>query len=165
MRLSPTPTNLRNVVWENRGAAINLPADFTVSLDADWTEWSSFDELFINFANDAIPDLDRQTRWDDSWAYRAGLQKKFGSLAVRAGYYFDQSPQPIEDVGPILADADRNAYTLGLGYGTDRWGVDVSDVYIKFKRRDTAGEANNDQFFGRYRETANVFGLNFRLSF
>ena len=149
----------------NLGAAINLPADFTVSLDADWTEWSSFNELFINFANDAIPDLDRQTRWDDSWAYRAGLQKKFGSLAVRAGYYFDQSPQPIEDVGPILADADRNAYTLGLGYGTDRWGVDVSDVYIKFKRRDTAGEANNDQFFGRYRETANVFGLNFRLSF
>jgi long-chain fatty acid transport protein len=149
----------------NFGAAINLPGDFTVSLDADWTEWSSFDELLIDFANEAVPDLDRQTRWEDSWAYRGGLQKKFGSLAIRAGYYRDKSPQPIADVGPILADADRNAYTLGLGYDTDRWGVDISDIYIKFKRRDTAGEANNDQFFGRYRESANVFGLNFRLSF
>jgi len=149
----------------NLGAAINLPADFTVSLDADWTEWSSFDELLIDFANDAIPDLDRQTRWVDSWAYRAGLQKKFGSLAVRAGYYFDNTPQPIADVGPILADADRNAYTLGLGYNTDHWGVDISDIYIKFKRRDTRGQESTDQFFGRYEESANVIGLNLRLSF
>ena len=149
----------------NLGAAIHLPADFTLTLDADWTEWSSFDELLIDFENAAIPDLDRQTLWEDSWAYRAGLQKRFGDFAVRAGYYFDESPQPIEDVGPILADADRNAYTIGLGYNTERWGVDVSDIYIDFKERDTRGEPNNDQFFGRYSEAANVFGLNFRLSF
>jgi long-chain fatty acid transport protein len=149
----------------NLGAAIHLPGDFTVSLDADWTEWSSFDELLIDFANATIPDLDRPNLWEDSWAYRAGLQKKFGSLAVRAGYYFDESPQPLADVGPILADADRNAYTIGLGYDTDHWGVDISDIYIKFKQRDTRGQENTDQFFGRYEESANVFGLNFRLSF
>ncbi len=149
----------------NLGAAINLPGDFTVSLDADWTEWSSFNELLIDFENTAIPDLDRQTNWDDSWAYRGGLQKRWGGFAVRAGYYLDQTPQPIADVGPILADSDRNAYTLGLGYDTARWGVDVSDIYIKFKRRDTRGQESTDQFFGRYEESANVFGLNFRLSF
>ena len=102
----------------NLGAAINLPADFRVSLDADWTEWKSFNRLFIDFANTAIPDLLRPTNWKDSWAYRAGLEKKWGSFAVRAGYYKDKSPQPLADVGPILADADRNAYTLGLGYDT-----------------------------------------------
>jgi len=149
----------------NLGAAINLPSDFTVSLEADWTEWSSFDELFIDFVNPAIPDLDRLTAWDDSWAYRAGVQKKFGAIGVRAGYYRDKSPQPLSDVGPILADADRDAYTLGVGYDTDRWGVDVSDIYIKFKHRDTRGQVNNDQFFGRYSETANLIALNLRLSF
>ncbi|HMA18577.1 MAG TPA: outer membrane protein transport protein, partial [Thermoanaerobaculia bacterium] len=149
----------------NVGAAVNLPGDFTVSLDADWTEWSAFEELFIDFENTAIPDLDRHTNWEDSWAYRVGLQKQWGAFAVRAGYYFDQTPQPIADAGPILADADRNVYTLGIGYNTDRWGVDVSDVYLKFKDRDTRGQENTDQFFGRYEETANVFGLNFRLSF
>ncbi|HEY6066403.1 MAG TPA: outer membrane protein transport protein, partial [Thermoanaerobaculia bacterium] len=149
----------------NVGAAINLPADFTVSLEADWTEWSSFDQLLIDFANPAVPDLDRLTAWDDSWAYRGGLQKKFGNLAVRAGYYYDKSPQPLADVGPILADADRNAYTLGFGYNTDRWGVDIADIYIKFKHRDTRGQVNTDHFFGRYSEAANLIALNFRLSF
>ena len=76
----------------NLGLALNLPADFQLSLDADWTEWSSFDELFIDFENAAVPDLDRLTRWEDSWAYRVGLEKKFGAFAVRAGYYFVESP-------------------------------------------------------------------------
>jgi long-chain fatty acid transport protein len=149
----------------NLGLALNLPGDFRVSLDADWTEWSSFDELFIDFENAAVPDLDRLTRWEDSWAYRAGLEKKFGAFAVRAGYYFDESPQPLADVGPILADADRNAYTLGIGYDTERWGVDISDIYIDFDHRDTRGEPNNDQFFGVYSEAANLIALTFRLSF
>ena len=101
----------------------------------------------------------------DSWAYRAGLEKKFGSFAVRAGYYFDESPQPLADVGPILADADRNAYTFGIGYDTERWGVDISDIYIDFEPRDTRGQPNTDQFSGRYSEAANLIALNFRLSF
>jgi long-chain fatty acid transport protein len=149
----------------NLGGAINLPGNFTVALEADWTEWSSFDELFIDFENAAIPDLDRLTSWEDSWAYRVGLQKKFGSFAVRAGYYKDESPQPLADVGPILADADRNAYTLGIGYDTDRWGVDISDIYIDFDHRDTRGEATTDNFSGRYSEAANLVAFNFRLSF
>jgi long-chain fatty acid transport protein len=149
----------------NLGLAVNLPADFRVSLDADWTEWSSFDQLLIDFDNPLIPDLDRATRWEDSWAYRAGLEKKFGSFAVRAGYYFDESPQPLADVGPILADADRNAYTFGIGYDTERWGVDISDIYIDFEPRDTRGQPNTDQFSGRYSEAANLIALNFRLSF
>ncbi len=149
----------------NLGAAINLPANFRVSLDADWTEWKSFNRLFIDFANTAIPDLLRPTNWKDSWAYRAGLEKKWGSFAVRAGYYKDKSPQPLADVGPILADADRNAYTLGLGYDADRWGVDVSDIYIDFDHRDTRGQVNHDQFFGQYSEKANLLAVNFRVSF
>jgi long-chain fatty acid transport protein len=149
----------------NLGLAVNLPADFRVSLDADWTEWSSFDQLLIDFDNPLIPDLDRATRWEDSWAYRAGIEKKFGSLAVRAGYYFDESPQPLADVGPILADADRNAYTFGIGYDTERWGFDISDIYIDFEPRDTRGQPNTDQFSGRYSEAANLIALNFRLSF
>jgi long-chain fatty acid transport protein len=149
----------------NLGLAVNLPADFRISLDADWTEWSSFDELLIDFDNAAIDDLVRPTQWEDSWAYRAGLEKKFGGFAVRAGYYIDESPQPIADVGPILADADRNAYTLGIGYDTERWGVDISDIYIDFESRDTRGEENNDRYFGVYSEAANLIALNFRLSF
>jgi long-chain fatty acid transport protein len=149
----------------NLGTAVHLPGQLTVSLEADWTDWSVFDELFIDFASEPLPDLFRETRWEDSWAYRVGLEKKWGGFAVRAGYYRDESPQPLADVGPILADADRNAYTVGIGYDTDRWGVDISDIYIDFEERDTRGEVNTDRFFGQYSEAANLLALSFRLSF
>jgi long-chain fatty acid transport protein len=148
----------------NFGLAVNLPADLTVALEADWTEWSAFSSLVVDFENAAIPDLVRITDWEDSWAYRIGIQKQWRSFAVRAGYYRDKTPQPVRDIGPILADADRNAYTLGIGYGTERWGVDVSDLYIKFDDRSTTSE-NNDRFFGRYEEAANVFAVSLRVSF
>lgn len=157
----------------NFGAAVNLPADFTVALEADWTDWSVFEELVIRFPD--LPGLDqcqptgrnlcRATKWEDSWAYRAGLEKKWGNFAVRGGYYFDESPQPLEDIGPILADADRNVYALGIGYNTERWGVDVADLYIDFKERDTRGTDNTDGFFGEYSEAANLLALSFRISF
>ena len=149
----------------NFGLALSLPGELLLSLEADWTDWSVFDSLFIDFENGALPDLFRETLWKDSWAYRGGLEKRFGNFAVRAGYYFDESPQPLADVGPILADADRNAYTLGFGYETERWGVDVSDIFIDFDERDTRGEENTDRFFGTYKESANLLAISLRLSF
>jgi long-subunit fatty acid transport protein len=102
-------------------------------------------ELNIIFPDLVGPGLSTRTmNWKDSWAYRVGLEKKFSKLALRAGYYRDKTPQPVENAGPILADNDRDAYSLGFGYGNDRWGVDVSDLYIKFKkprhRRPLAGQ-------------------------
>jgi long-chain fatty acid transport protein len=148
----------------NLGAALTLPGDFTVSAEADWTEWKKFQSLNIIFPDLVGRDLDRATNWKDSWAYRGGIEKKFSNFAVRAGYYRDKTPQPVEDAGPILADNDRDAYSLGFGYGTDRWGVDVSDLYLKFKRLDTAGRSH-DNFFGQYKESANIFAFSLRVSF
>ena len=110
------------------------------------------------------PELDRATNWKNSWAYRAGLEKKFGNWAVRVGYYFDNTPQPDKDVGPILADNDRNVYTAGFGYNTDRFGVDVGGAIVKLKDRAILTEST-DNFFGRYSETAWVASISLRISF
>jgi long-chain fatty acid transport protein len=150
----------------NLGAAIGFSGGFLVSLEADWTRWSRFNELLITFpSNPAIPSLDRKTNWDDSWAYRVGLEKKFADWAIRAGYYRDKTPQPVEDAGPLLADNDRDAFTLGFGYDTPRWGFNIGDIYIKVKGRDTTGSVSNDGFYGKYHEDVNVFAFDFRFSF
>ena len=148
----------------NFGAAIKFTPDFTVALEADWTKWSRFNELLIQFQDPSIPGLDRHTDWNNSWAYRVGLEKRFSKLAVRAGYYLDKTPQPVADAGPLLADNDRNGYTLGLGYDTQRWGVDISDLYLKVKDLNTTS-ASNDGFYGRYRETVNVAAFSLRFAF
>lgn len=160
----PVTTSIDFPESVNLGAAVKLPGDFTISGEADWTKWERFQSLDILFPDLTGRDLHRPTNWKNSWAYRAGLEKKFGGFAVRAGYYRDNTPQPVGNAGPILADNDRDGYCLGFGYDTERWGVDLSDLYLKFKTLDTAGRSQ-DNFFGRYKESANIFAVSLRLSF
>ena len=160
----PVSTSIEFPATLNTGVGVGLPAGFLLSLEADWTQWSKFDALNITFPDGVAPELDRVTAWKDSWAYRVGLEKKFGNWAVRAGYYFDNTPQPEKDVGPILADNDRNAYTAGFGYNTPEFGVDLGGAYIKFKERSVLTEST-DNFFGRYSEAAWVASANLRISF
>lgn len=148
----------------NTGVGIDFGGGFTVALEADWTEWSSFKALNIVFPDGAAPDIDRSTAWSDSWAYRIGLEKKFGEFAIRVGYYYDNTPQPTRDVGPLLADNDRNVYTAGFGYNTPQWGIDVGGAYIKLKNRQVLTEST-DNFFGIYSETAWAAVADLRISF
>ncbi|HSP93306.1 MAG TPA: outer membrane protein transport protein [Thermoanaerobaculia bacterium] len=163
----PVTTSIPFPASVNLGTAFTFPGQFTVSLEGDWTEWSDFQNLDIIFPDLTGRNLHRHMGWKDSWAYRIGLEKKFSGcscMAVRAGYYRDNTPQPVENAGPLLADNDRDGYTLGFGYDTDRWGVEVSDLYINFKKLDTAGRSQ-DNYYGLYKETANVFAFSFRFSF
>jgi len=148
----------------NLGAAIGLPAQWTVSLEGDWTKWERFKSLDIVFPDLTGRDLHRQQNWENSWAYRVGVEKKWSLWALRFGYYRDNTPQPVSNAGPILADNDRDAYTIGVGYNTPRWGVEISDLYLKFKKLDATRESQ-DNFFGTYKEAANIFAFSLRMSF
>jgi long-chain fatty acid transport protein len=160
----PVTTSIAFPASLNMGVGLGLGGGFTVALEADWTEWSSFKALNIAFPDGALPELDRSTLWTDSWAYRIGLEKKFGDWAIRVGYYYDNTPQPTKDVGPILADNDRNVYTGGFGYNTPTWGVDVGGAYIVFKDRGVLTEST-DNFFGIYSEKAWAAVADLRISF
>jgi long-chain fatty acid transport protein len=161
----PVATTIEFPSSLNTGVGVELPGGFLLALEADWTEWSKFDALNITFPDGVAPPLDRATNWKDSWAYRVGLEKKFASgWALRAGYYFDNTPQPEKDAGPILADNDRNVYTAGFGFNTPEWGVDIGGAYIRFKDRTVLTEST-DNFFGRYSEDAWVGSASFRISF
>jgi long-chain fatty acid transport protein len=160
-------TSIKFPATINIGAAGHfLDNALTVSADADWTQWSTFKSLDVVFTN--LPPafaIHRMDLWKNAWAYRGGLEYKVTKdFAVRAGYYYDKTGQPVVDAGPILPDSNRNAYTGGFGYNTERYGVDVGVVYLKLKPRDTTG-GNTDNFFGVYNESAIIGGINFRLAF
>jgi long-chain fatty acid transport protein len=161
----PVQTTIDFPASINLGAGINLGSGWTIGLEADWTEWSRFASLDIIFPTLVGRDVHRATLWEDSWAYRVGIEKKFGEWAVRGGYYFDNTPQPTFDTGPILPDADRNVYSLGVGYGTEQFGLDVGALLIKFKDRTVPPPLQTDQFFGTYSETALVLVGGLRVAF
>lgn len=149
----------------NLGLAIQLPAGFLLALEADWTEWSSFQSLIINFPEEPALDLSRITLWQDSWAYRVGLEKKLGdNWAIRAGYYYDNTPQPDFDVSVLLPDSDRDVFTGGFGYNTERWGFDFGALLIKFKDRAILVPPVTDQYYGTYTETGLVLTAGIRLA-
>lgn len=141
-----------------------IPAGVTIEADAVWSEWSKYKNLDIIFPGGQAPNLYRVTNWSNSWSYRAGIEKKFSAIALRAGYVYDQTPQPDREVAPILPDANRRGYCLGVGYDTEGLGIDLADMYLPFADRNTHGKSQ-DNFNGTYKVTANLFGLDLRLSF
>ncbi len=161
----PVKTSIHFPSSINLGAGIQLGAGFLLALEADWTEWSTFQSLAISFPTLVGRDILRVTDWQDSWAYRAGLEKKLGdAFAVRVGYYYDNSPQPDFDVSPLLPDADRNVFTAGFGYNTERWGFDVGALLIKFKERAILQPPQTNNYFGTYSETGLVLTAGIRLA-
>jgi long-chain fatty acid transport protein len=148
----------------NLGVGIEFGPQWLLALEADWTEWSNFSSLTITFPTLVGRDLFRPTLWEDSWAYRVGLEKGFGPWAIRAGYYYDNTPQPDFDVGPILPDSDRNVYTFGFGYNTERFGFDVGALWLAFKERAILPPIpQTDDYYGTYKETGLVLTAGFRI--
>jgi len=100
------------------------------------------------------------TNWDDTWAWRVGVETLCGPIICRAGYYRDESPMPLADVGPILPDADRQGFTAGIGVSLGgRMSLDVGAAYVKFDERTTTA-TGTDRLAGRWKTTGSELAVN-----
>ena len=130
--------------------------------------WSVFEELNIQFPE--YPELDSVVRedYEDSKQYRFGFEWRAArSWAFRAGYGFDETPQPIESMTPLLPDGDRDFYSVGLGFISKQntWGFDVGYEYLTMQERSTEGRSY-DGFDGLFHDAgAHLFGASFYWKF
>lgn len=157
------PAPLDANVTLNLPSSLNLGASkkfgsTTVALEADRTDWSSFSQLTIDVPV-APPPTVRNTNWQDTWAYRVGVETLCGPIICRAGYYKDETPQPLADVGPVFPDADRQGITLGVGLGSAPLTVDIGFVYVLFDDRTTT-VASTDALAGTWKTTGNELAVN-----
>ncbi len=88
------------------------------------------------------------------------------NFALRAGFLYDKTPQPVETVDPLLPDANRWALTGGFGYKSGNFVIDVAYQYEPFKDRkvenrgvvlDPGTGANLG--LGTYSTTAHLIGI------
>jgi len=150
------------------GVARRFSASLVGEVNVNWTQWSSFDRLDIEFADSPSRNLSLAEAWEDVMNFRGGLEyRKDGTAAWtwRAGYYFDESPQPTEGVGPLLPDSDRHGVTVGTGWrngsGTT---IDAFVLAVLADERSTEG-TNRNGYDGTYKSGSLSAGVSLGLTF
>ncbi|MBX6330409.1 MAG: outer membrane protein transport protein [Gemmatimonadaceae bacterium] len=146
-----------------------------ISADFEWTQFSTFDELPVDFKGTAAQ-LSRTLIEDyrNSWSIRAGVERAFAiGIKGRAGFTYVRTPAPDVTVTPLLPDMDRRNYTVGLGVPlTPHYTLDAGYLHVdtsgrrgrlveRVSRAQTAAMLNS----GFYELNANVFSLSVRANF
>lgn len=157
------------------GAAFNLTDKLTVTADVHYVLWSAFEEIVVEAEVPGLPvTLDFppiDESFEDSFIFRGGLQYMLDErFALRAGFLYDQTPQPVTSMDPMLPDADRWAVTAGFGYNTGKFAIDLAYQYEPFKDRTSPNRDIYDTPLGNFGEgtyssTAHLFGVSFRFMF
>jgi long-chain fatty acid transport protein len=166
--LPAAPTPLTTEIEFPSVASVGVSYAFTdwrIAGDVVLFQWSTFDVLPIRFTEFPRLSQDVVERYENSWQLRAGVERRLGEAwAVRAGYFFDQSPAPAASVSPLLPDADRHGFALGGTLRRGAFHMDAAAWYLAFADRSTEGE-NRDNYNGTYRNSALNFGLSFGYRF
>ena len=131
---------------------------FGAEADFMWYNWSVFDQLVLDF--ESLPDVVIPENYENSIQFRLGLHYDFAeNWQLRGGYIYDQTPQPIESVSPLLPDNDRHDFSIGLGYTLNKWQFDAGYMLVDFSERSTVEDGvgkNHDGFNGTYATIANL---------
>ncbi|WP_275288957.1 OmpP1/FadL family transporter [Halomonas elongata] len=155
-----TPANL------NFGVYHQLTDRFALMANAEWTEWSSFDELVVESGGQDLSTTSEN--WDDTWAFSVGANYQLNpQWMLRAGLGIDESPVPdSEHRTPRVPDADRRWATLGATWmPTPDLGVTAGymRVFGDDGDIDQSGakpeNASRGDLSGTYEVDANVFAL------
>lgn len=92
-----------------------LTPTFAVHYTAQYTAWSSFDEITYEGENGSAGTL-KEYGWKDSWLFSVGATYNLNEeFTLRAGYMFDNGV--VDEISSIsIPDSNRNWYTAGLTY-------------------------------------------------
>lgn len=159
-------------------AELPMPAELTVGLsyqlndkwmfafDYNRAFWEVYQSLDIDFADPNIPDSKNPRNYKDASIYRFGAEyMATDKLALRAGYYYDESPVQEGYFAPETPRNDSQGFTAGFSLDvTSRLALDASFAYVRFAEVDASynfyqENGVNVPFAGTYKSTAFIAGL------
>lgn len=138
---------------------------WNTEVDFAYVGWKTFKVIQIEFPENQSLTNSLDQQYDNAWQIRAGfeywLTEKF---AGRLGYIYDKTPAPANTISPLLPDADRHDFSIGVGYKfTERFHVDAAYMAVTFKERSTKN--NVDGFDGTYNSHVNLLSFNVGYTF
>ncbi|RJQ58292.1 MAG: hypothetical protein C4530_10770 [Desulfobacteraceae bacterium] len=142
---------------------------FTVEIDAQWTEWSTFEKLEIRLDDGSV--ISKWKGWKNAWTYRFGAQYRIDErLDLRAGFVLDETPIPDETLDVLMPSGDRRLLTAGFGMHCRRWTLDFAYNYLMDEARnynnpsgefDTLAASPAGRLIGDFEDvSAHIFALN-----
>jgi len=143
------------------GAAWRPLPQWTWEADVNWTQWSDFDRLALDFKTTNSADTSLVEDYHDSYRVSVGAERRGRRFTYRLGYYYDQDAAPAESVTPLLPDASRHGATLGLGFklgAKKNIAVDLYNLALFVETRSTEG-ISRDHYDGVYKAYVNSTGL------
>ncbi len=148
-------------------------AEWALMADVTWTEWSSFEELVIEF-DGALADSVTTENWEDNWRYSIGTTyAPSDRLKLRLGLAYDESPIPSARYRtPRIPGNDRFWTAFGVGYQITRnMNLDFgyAHLFVKDAKIDkTLADAENlsrGTLQGEYDSSVDIASLQLTYSF
>ncbi len=159
----PVATTINFPSIANIGIATTAIPNWDLEADVVHTGWSRFKQLKVDFITTPAAGFTRHENWSNSNSYRFGANRVVNAnWDVRFGLLYDRTPQPTENVSPLLPDSDREGASFGIGWHSGHWMLDATEFALHFKKRSTQGISNPTEinFNGTYRTDANLVSLN-----
>lgn len=135
------------------GVRVGVGHGAALVADYQWTGWSTFDQIVAEF--ELGNELPLPLQYEDTHGFRLGGElAATPALDVRAGFVYNTAASPDQSVTPILPEAERNNYSVGLGYD---FGALQADAYYNYIRQaDRRGRVRTRLAFPTTPEELNV---------
>ena len=143
---------------------------WTINADIEWEGWRTVGSIPKSFDGAASALNSPGFRlWKNSYVFRIGAEYAATErLALRGGFFYDQTPIPKETFDPTIPNADLYALTTGAGYRWEATSVDVAYLFGFYEKRainastidpTLNGGTGGPQVFGSFSTTAQVLVL------
>jgi len=140
---------------------------WTINADIEWEGWRTVGSIPKSFDGAASALNSRGLRlWKNSYVFRLGGEyAATDRLALRGGFFYDQTPIPDNTFDPTIPNADLYALTIGAGYKWQATSVDIAYLLGFYEKRAINGSTivpdnlAGPTTFGSYSTTAQVLVL------
>ena len=179
--IDPSAKAVASALFVNQkgGTKLNFPGILSAGIYYKFTEkfgaevayayynWSVFEKIDLTFDDERLNQTIEENYQNSSQIRIGAHYDVTENFSLRAGYIWDETPQPIESVSPLLPDDTRNDYSFGFGYKMGNVTIDAGYMFVNIGNRSTVenGEGKNDSGFnGEYNSRADLFFLSFGYS-
>ncbi|MGD2295034.1 MAG: outer membrane protein transport protein [Candidatus Aminicenantes bacterium] len=137
-------------MWLGIGVAIHPFENFTITADAQYTNWKKLDVVHTTFDDTnwaflLADESDMELHWADKWQFRFGLEYWISeAFALRSGYYYDPAPSPDATMNILVPNYDFNSVSFGFGYLLNGLQIDLTAEYLMGKERVVALSLENE---------------------